>query len=92
MGCQGFTEPNLSTLLNKIKHPFEKKEYLINTGKSKKTFLKPQNYHCCLSIFSFRLYILNQNTCRVFVFDNNFKRGNFLAIKFSLLSEFLFTE
>jgi len=26
LGCQGFTEPNLSTLLNKIKHPlFEKR-------------------------------------------------------------------
>jgi len=58
MGCQGFIEPNLSTLLNKIKHPFGKKEYLINAGKSKKTFLKPQNNYCCLSIFSSTLNTL----------------------------------
>jgi hypothetical protein len=39
-GCQGFTEPNLFTLLNKNQTPCKRKEYLICGGKGKKDFWK----------------------------------------------------
>jgi len=40
IGCQGFTEPNLFTLLNKNQTPFLRKEYLICGVKGKKDFWK----------------------------------------------------
>jgi hypothetical protein len=40
IGCQGFTEPNLFTLLNKNQTPFLRKEYLICGVKGKKDFLE----------------------------------------------------
>jgi hypothetical protein len=43
VGCQGFAEPNLFTLLNKNQTPFLWKEYLICGDKGKKDFLKMQN-------------------------------------------------
>jgi len=33
---------------------------LINAGKSKKTFLKPQKNYCCLRIFLLNLIFLNK--------------------------------
>jgi hypothetical protein len=38
IGCQGFTEPNLFTLLNKNQTPFLRKEYLICWAKVKRIF------------------------------------------------------
>jgi hypothetical protein len=40
IGCQGFAEPNLFTLLNKNQTPFLRKEYLICGVKGKKDFWK----------------------------------------------------
>ena len=40
IGCQGFIEPNLSTLLNKNQTPCKRKEYLICGLKGKKDFGK----------------------------------------------------
>jgi hypothetical protein len=44
IGCQGFTEPNLSPLLNKNQTPFSRKEYLICGGKGKNDFWKCKKY------------------------------------------------
>jgi hypothetical protein len=40
IGCQGFAEPNLFTLLNKNQTPFLRKEYLICGVKDRNDFLK----------------------------------------------------
>jgi len=40
IGCQGFAEPNLFTLLNKNQTPFLKEEYLICGVKGKNDFEK----------------------------------------------------
>jgi len=40
IGCQGFAEPNLFTLLNKNQTPLKKKEYLICGVKDRNDFLK----------------------------------------------------
>jgi len=40
IGCQGFIEPNLFTLLNKNQTPCKRKEYLICGFKGKKDFGK----------------------------------------------------
>jgi len=44
IGCQGFTEPNLFTLLNKNQTPFVWKEYLICGSKGNKDFQKSKIY------------------------------------------------
>jgi len=43
IGCQGFAEPNLFTLLNKNQTPFLRKEYLICGVKDRNDFVKCKN-------------------------------------------------
>jgi hypothetical protein len=65
IGCQGFTEPNLFTLLNKNQTPCDRKEYLICGGKGKKDFYKNKKIMFCsvypvvLCIFFVALCVTN---------------------------------